>query len=735
MRQLTILLGCGLACLSCLQDPEIDSNDPVAPSIQYEDLTCTSVTLIGKTEKAIIDATYGFVITEIINGEKVEGSKDEIISQLNEENTFLGNADLTIGMTYSIQAFISNGQSRKYSSPITLTTPLTTKATLSTVTLVDGYLIASVQDNGGRIIEDVGFVGGDSPDRKSLLRKEKIPATKNNGQYFSLPLNTFEPGRTYYFIAYAIDEKEDVGYSPDVFRVEDATIQRYHFSGLSLPETTLSLPVGGEHLLTAVIAGQNTNDFTIIWTSSNEDVAIVTENGLVKALTTGTCIITADCYEKKASCSITVSDSGISFNELNREVYIGENFTLSPFVWPIDLGNNSLIWSSSDLNVARVSEGVVSPTGIGVATITATTPLGDTASIDCIVVSEAPVFPDDAFNNYVYEHFDKDKNGFLSRKEALEITTIDVKGHNENGSYSSLSGIEYFVNLRRLSCGFNGISELNVSNNPNLSELICDHNQLSFLDVANNPNLTYLSCGGNQLTVLDVANNPKLTSLMCDCNLLTSLDVSNKPRLDTLFCNENRLSSLDISSTPDLQYLRCQNNMLTSLDITHNPNLLSLNCTNNLLTNLSLSPSKNLHDISCENNKLSSLIISDMISLTSVFCNDNKLTTLNISNTPNLTELSCPENQLTDLNLTSIPSITKLWCENNQLSDLELSKNPKLYLLNCSNNQLSFLDVSKNPLLHTLICKENSNLHSIRLKSGQSIPGLECDSWTTLSYE
>ena len=205
-------------------------------------------------------------------------------------------------------------------------------------------------------------------------------------------------------------------------------------------------------------------------------------------------------------------------------------------------------------------------------------------------------FPDEAFRNYLrnakfYQStvkFDKDGNGVFSEEERNDITSISLSnGYNEQ-KVASLKGIEYFPNLKSLSCIDNELTSLDVSKNEKLETLYCDTNQLSSLDVSQNVALEYLSCDNNQLSSLDVSQNPALKWLDCGQNSLASLDVRKNKKLKTLYCDENNLTGLDVSKNTALENLVCSQNSLTSLDVSMNPALMYLRCKNNQLTSLNV---------------------------------------------------------------------------------------------------------------------------------------------------
>ena len=80
------------------------------------------------------------------------------------------------------------------------------------------------------------------------------------------------------------------------------------FIALKLDAESVLLGSGGEITLTAVVEkdGQAV-DFKVQWSSDNPDVASVSDDGVVKGLSRGTALITAEYYGHKATCLVTVT--------------------------------------------------------------------------------------------------------------------------------------------------------------------------------------------------------------------------------------------------------------------------------------------------------------------------------------------------------------------------------------------------------------------------------------------
>ena len=184
-------------------------------------------------------------------------------------------------------------------------------------------------------------------------------------------------------------------------------------------------------------------------------------------------------------------------------------------------------------------------------------------------------------------------NAWAYREKILQVKSIVVSGKDDP---TVCDEIGFFRNLEELKCSRNGITYLDVSNNPKLTYLGCYYNELTSLDVSNNTALTELDCDNNQLTSLDVSNNTALYDLRCDGNQLTSFVVTN----------HSSLSKLNIANNPKLTSLDCSRNALTTLDFTGCTALKSLDCNKNRMTKLDISsffPTLTRYNVFCGNQK------------------------------------------------------------------------------------------------------------------------------------
>ena len=81
-------------------------------------------------------------------------------------------------------------------------------------------------------------------------------------------------------------------------------------SSISINSESLSIRPGESKLLSATILPENSSEKRVIWMSSNPDVAVVYEDGSVVGVSGGTTTIIAICGRERASCSVSVTNSG-----------------------------------------------------------------------------------------------------------------------------------------------------------------------------------------------------------------------------------------------------------------------------------------------------------------------------------------------------------------------------------------------------------------------------------------
>lgn len=172
-------------------------------------------------------------------------------------------------------------------------------------------------------------------------------------------------------------------------------------TGISLNETELSLTEDEQFQIIATVKPTNATNKEVAWSSSDENVATVDENGVVTAVEAGVATITATTVDGgfTATASITVEAevaiipvTGISLNTTEITLTEGEQSQIIATVEPSDASNKAVVWSSSDENVVTIDEnGVVTAVEAGAATITATTVDGGFTATASITVNAVDI--------------------------------------------------------------------------------------------------------------------------------------------------------------------------------------------------------------------------------------------------------------------------------------------------------------------------------------------------------
>ena len=162
-------------------------------------------------------------------------------------------------------------------------------------------------------------------------------------------------------------------------------------SSITLNQNSATLAEGKSLQLTADIVPSNASNKTLIWESTNPEIATVDANGKVNALKQGSTIIvvkSTDGSNKSAQCELTVVKlvDGISINITTATLTEGQSLQLEATVTP-DLANNKVLaWESNDTFVATVSQdGKVTAISKGTAIITVKSTDGSDISASCTV--------------------------------------------------------------------------------------------------------------------------------------------------------------------------------------------------------------------------------------------------------------------------------------------------------------------------------------------------------------
>lgn len=164
-------------------------------------------------------------------------------------------------------------------------------------------------------------------------------------------------------------------------------------NSITLSSTNVSLEVGEELTLQATFSPAEAEVGTVVWASSDDNVASVSQEGKISALTPGEATISVATGDVKAECEVTVTKKTINVETItlsatNVTMAPGDETVLQATFTPEDADLSSVVWSSSAEGVATVSqEGRVNAIAEGQATITVT---AGEVKAECIVTVEIP---------------------------------------------------------------------------------------------------------------------------------------------------------------------------------------------------------------------------------------------------------------------------------------------------------------------------------------------------------
>lgn len=160
---------------------------------------------------------------------------------------------------------------------------------------------------------------------------------------------------------------------------------------VSIPFESKELLIGDTCTLHYNIEPADLEKVTLLWTSSDENVAVV-ENGEVKAIGVGNADITLSSKNGKQDiCKISVREpilpETLELSDDSVTIFIDDKYVITATIAPDNADYKNIEWKSSDDEIASVtSNGTVSAKKTGEVTITAATENGIIASCKVSVV-------------------------------------------------------------------------------------------------------------------------------------------------------------------------------------------------------------------------------------------------------------------------------------------------------------------------------------------------------------
>lgn len=152
---------------------------------------------------------------------------------------------------------------------------------------------------------------------------------------------------------------------------------------ISIEPSSATLEVDDEIQLEIVVEPSGAKIPAVTWKSLNEKFVDVDSDGLVTALAAGNARVRATTADGKlsATCTVKVIEpvvpsvpvTGVSLDITQKELNIGEKFTLTATITPDNADVKDVNWTSNNNSVAKVTNALVEAVGEGSAVITVTT--------------------------------------------------------------------------------------------------------------------------------------------------------------------------------------------------------------------------------------------------------------------------------------------------------------------------------------------------------------------------
>ncbi|GEM_PF-5380080 len=184
--------------------------------------------------------------------------------------------------------------------------------------------------------------------------------------YYGTTINALKPGT-----AVITGVSGDGGYTSEcLITVLDQA------SGVILDYSDLTMNQGETFKLSGYVVGEEEEDSSLTWYSTDTNVAAVDSNGNITAVNGGTADIIARSSDGgSAQCHVTVlvPIRGISLDMTSLTLSEGDSAKLNAVITPYNTTDTEIVWNSDNALVVTVDQGLVTALQPGSATVTVST--------------------------------------------------------------------------------------------------------------------------------------------------------------------------------------------------------------------------------------------------------------------------------------------------------------------------------------------------------------------------
>lgn len=397
----------------------------------------------------------------------------------------------------------------------------------------------------------------------AIDKREEFKADTTNGYIYG---SAFCQGKVHYSLHQSPNEsaKETVLIADITIETEDPT--EIPVEKIELDKETLTLAVGDKTLLKAMITPSYATDTAIIWESSDNLIAEVSD-GVVTAIAAGSCTITASAGGKKASCEVTVIS--------NEDVIASGSY--KNITWKIEKNGKLTVTGTGDFSD---SDGFSRAPWYDSREYITSAEINVTGMTD----ASAMLYHCENLTSVDVSCFDTRNVTDMSQmfKGCGKLTTVDMSKFdtinvtNMEGMFANCDSLESL-----------DVSDFHTEKVTSMREMFNGCKNLTTLDVSNfdTQNVTsmdYMFIGCSGLTGLDVSSFhtekvKSMTHMFSMCSNLTSMDLSsfdtsNLTAIWGIFDGCRKLISVDMSgidttNVTDMMYMFRGCSSLTDIKI------------------------------------------------------------------------------------------------------------------------------------------------------------------------
>lgn len=394
---------------------------------------------------------------EWLNSRYVKYGQSTVYFQKFDVANHLGNATTLLSMQYMSNISAPMGEAKLTYNGINRSGTLNNAYTFYIPIYENMPSIASPMPSVGYYENDSTMVYLDDPDTNDSYDTFKIRSTADSSSSSNVVYTLNQSSDINKKIAMKRVKKGiDTGWDYVEFEVDGKKIEGYVWNyyvfeysytkvtSVALNSTSKTLKVGDTFKLLATVTPADAKFKDVTWSSSNDKIVTVDSSGNVKAIATGSAVITATTKDqaKTATCIVTVTDKdpSITLNKESYSVLKGKKTAFNVNIEYTDISDYDV--KIENENIAKIEDGKILGVAVGTTKITATikgTNISTTSEIKVlelsstdIVIDESLTVTDDIITKVQPETKAKDLLDKIATTYTVELKNVKGNVLDEN---------------------------------------------------------------------------------------------------------------------------------------------------------------------------------------------------------------------------------------------------------------------------------------------------------------